>query len=59
MPNPVQLELYDFEELPVKALDERNHLKISVYHTSIPWGPRNLALTKHERSALTIDQYLL
>jgi hypothetical protein len=32
---PVEFELDDFEEMPVKALDQRDHLKIAVRHMSL------------------------
>src|SRR6266566_7258365 len=32
---PVELELDDFEEMPVKSLDQRNRLKITVRHVDL------------------------
>ena len=34
---PVELELDDFEEMPVKPLDQRDRLKVTVRHTSLVW----------------------
>src|SRR5438105_4210358 len=39
---PVEFELDDFEEMPVKALDQRDHLKIAVRHM----GPRLAKMTR-------------
>src|SRR6266699_2645608 len=34
---PVEFELDDFEEMSVKPLDQRDHLKIAARHISLGW----------------------
>jgi hypothetical protein len=32
---PVEFELNDFEELPVKSFDQRDRLEVTIHHTRL------------------------